>query len=203
MPTETRQKHKSTIKYNSLNRNATNIKHNEWAHGLSLLLFIALESTKHCTLWVCHLCKERPVVPGPPSWRRPGGPEHRSADSGCSACGAPSAAAPCRRRGAASGTTKPPRCARTPAPNRCRRYLPGSNGRPPPGRDRGRGGDLSQITHKGTDSTFPFQLPGILQSGRDLREVGFKVARHFGSSNFMVDGSSLMKHNTSSFTVWL
>lgn len=90
----------------------------------------------YCLTEMYHLCKVHPGAPARPSWRRPGGPGRRSADSGCSVGVAPSAAAPCRQRGAASGTAGPPRCAQTPAPGRCRRYLPGSSGTPPPGGDR-------------------------------------------------------------------
>ena len=82
---------------------------------------------------------------------RPMGPGRRSADSGCSAGGAPSAAAPGRQRGVASGTAAPPRCAQTPAPSRCRRYLPGSNGTPPPRGDR----ELGQDGSPDQSASFP------------------------------------------------
>lgn len=107
---------------------------------------------------VYHLCKVHPGAPGPPSWRRPGGPGRRSADSGCSGGAAPSAAAPCRQRGAASGTAEPPRCAQTPAPSRCRRYLPGSSGTPPPGGDRELGEDCSQVSRRKRKVDTPIAL---------------------------------------------
>lgn len=63
-------------------------------------------------------------------------PGRRSADSGRSGGAAPSAAAPCTPPGGGSDTEGLRHCAQTQAPGRCRRYLPDSSDRPPPGGDR-------------------------------------------------------------------
>lgn len=89
-----------------------------------MCLFIAVELS-------C-LYKVHPVVQAPLVWRQWADLGRRIADWACSVCAALSAAALCTRRAVASDTAVPPRCAQTPEPGRCRRYLPDSSDTPRP-----------------------------------------------------------------------